>query len=179
VLKKWFKDGPVLSPEEKHSLFKEIRDACQVGTDGWSDCWLYPDKNSSGYGMKWLGGKAYATSRIMLALATGESLSIPFDACHKVAICPYRNCCNPAHLEWKNHSTNCADREAHKRDNLEMFSFWENHAWIDGVFHIGQMDPAHPKAKASKEHSQGCSEAPYMVAQSDITSCLSADSVSI
>lgn len=141
--KKWFKDGsPVLSLEEKLRLSQEIFAACVVGPNGWQDCWLYPTKNGSGYGMVRVGDRTYAASRIMLAIHTGESFDVKVDACHATDVCPYRNCCNPAHLFWASHTRNCQERNARIKEGMRLFKFWETHAWINGVFFSDRIDPS-------------------------------------
>ncbi len=48
--------------------------------------------------MKYIQGKMRTVSRFILAYSTRESLDLKdHDACH-IRDCPYRACCNPAHL---------------------------------------------------------------------------------
>ena len=100
--------SPLLSTAEKQHLFREIADACEIV----GNCWVYRGEiNLSGYGVKRVAGRRYLVSRIMLALATGESLNLPdYEACH-VPQCADRRCCNPAHLHWGTKSENCKERE--------------------------------------------------------------------
>jgi hypothetical protein len=107
---KAFKSLSLLSPDDKRRIYDEIISRCQLA----GDCWVYPVKNSSGYGMKWIGGKMMTVSRFVLAYHTRESLSIKLDACH-VFGCPYRACCNPKHLIWGTHAENAAMREEAER----------------------------------------------------------------
>jgi hypothetical protein len=104
-----------LSLEEKERIRREIVDSCTLV----ADCWLYPVTNSAGYGVKRIGGKTQTVSRFMQAYHTRESMSIAQDACH-IGDCPYRNCCNPKHLEWGSHSANAKHREAEARDRRHM-----------------------------------------------------------
>jgi hypothetical protein len=91
--------------------------------------------------MKRMNSKLHSVSRFMLAYASRESLNIPFDACHDTSVCPYKACCNPAHLFWATHAQNCQEREKVTRELRGMFKFWETHAWTDGVYRTQQRDP--------------------------------------
>jgi hypothetical protein len=78
-----------------------------------ADCWVYrgtPNPTLC-YGIKYIAGTKRTVSRFMLAYATRESLDLKgYDACH-IRECPYRACCNPAHLFWGTHNENCKQRE--------------------------------------------------------------------
>ena len=104
-----------LSLADKERIRQEIVDKCILV----ADCWLYPVTNSAGYGIKRIGGKAQTVSRFMQAYHTRESMNVKQDACH-IGDCPYRNCCNPKHLEWGSHSTNAKHREAEARERRHM-----------------------------------------------------------
>jgi hypothetical protein len=104
-----------LSLEDKERIRQEIVKKCVLV----ADCWLYPSTNSAGYGVKRIGSKIHTTSRFMLAYHTRESLNMAQDACH-VGDCPYRNCCNPKHLQWGSHSANAKHREAEARERRHM-----------------------------------------------------------
>jgi hypothetical protein len=177
MLKKWFKDGsPVLSLEEKQRLSQEIFAACDIGTNGWQDCWLYPVHNGSGYGMVRVGDKTHTVSRVMLALHTGESFDVKADACHKTDMCPYRNCCNPAHLFWASHPKNCEEREAKRKEGMRLFKFWESHAWINGMFFSDRIDPSladYPK------HNKQCLGGTKMTGNTGVTPAFATDNISI
>jgi hypothetical protein len=103
-----------LKPTEKDRIWNEIIADCVLV----ADCWLYPKTNKAGYGMKYYAGETRTVSRFTLAYVTRESLNIELDACH-VGHCPYKNCCNPAHLEWGTHRYNCEQRAQKRRESLE------------------------------------------------------------
>src|SRR5579872_1617132 len=102
----------LLGMAEKEHLYHEIAEACEIV----GNCWIYRgDIDRSGYGLKRVAGRHYTVSRIMLALATGESFNLPdYEACH-VPQCPNRHCCNPAHLHWGTKAENCREREEARR----------------------------------------------------------------
>jgi hypothetical protein len=101
----------LMTAQDKDEAYKEIVSRCTLV----ADCWLYPVKNSAGYGQRYVGGKMRPVSRFMLAYVTRESLNLKMDACH-IGDCPYRNCCNPRHLEWGTHSENAKQREQKERE---------------------------------------------------------------
>jgi len=104
-----------LTSEEKDTIRQQIIDNCVVA----GDCWLYRGTiNNSGYGVKYIQGKARLVSRFMLCYSTRESLDVKADACHRTDQCPYRNCCNPRHLYWGSHSENAKLREQDARDSV-------------------------------------------------------------
>jgi hypothetical protein len=117
----------VLTAADKDRIRAEIIANCEFV----ADCWIYLGaRNSDGYGLKRVGDRVHSVSRFMLAYDTRESLNTRLDACHDPLQCPYKACCNPRHLFWATHSKNCRQREQAKREEREMFSFWENHTWI-------------------------------------------------
>lgn len=181
MLKKWFKTGsPVLSLEEKQRLSQEIFAACEIGPNGWQDCWLYPKKNGSAYGMKSIGGKTYTVSRIMLAIHTGESFDVKADACHHHDICPYPNCCNPSHLFWDSRSNNCVEREARKKEDMRLFKFWETHAWVNGVFFSDRMDPGLTYyGQENPKHDLECLGDSKTAVGTEVTPAFATDNISI
>ena len=106
-----------LSQEHKDKLRAEIIANCDLI----ADCWVYRGTENPRvcYGMKYIQGKVRTVSRFMLAYDTRESLDLKgYDACH-IRECPYRACCNPAHLFWGTHPKNCEDREAYERESRE------------------------------------------------------------
>lgn len=135
----------LLSIAEQEQIRNEIIAKCiPIG-----DCWIYTGtNNASGYGIRKIAGKHRTVSRFMLAYAErcmsglDKTEDFPFDACHKDSICPYRACCNPAHLFWGTRSPNSTDREAREKQQREMFDYWEHHAWIDGKFYDDPRDPS-------------------------------------
>jgi len=130
---------PLLTEGDKNRIRQEIIDNCKIV----GDCWIYQGAlNEGGYGVKRMNSKLHAASRFMLAFHTRESLNVPFDACHDTALCPYKACCNPAHLCWATHAQNCQERERVTRELKGMFKFWETNAWIKGVFRTEQADPS-------------------------------------
>lgn len=55
------------------------------------------------------GKKQHFTAhRFALILHTGEDKK-NYEACHQPLICKNRACCNPEHLRWDTHKSNCAD----------------------------------------------------------------------
>jgi hypothetical protein len=136
-----------LTTAEKEAVKAEILANCDLV----ADCWIYKGaSNEYGYGMKKIGGKVHTVSRFMLAYDTRESLCKPgYDACHRDDICPYKACCNPRHLYWATRSDNCKAREKRKREEREVFTWWETHAWIDGVFYSDRCDPSIDRCLAS------------------------------
>jgi hypothetical protein len=128
-----------LSQTEKDRYRAEIVANCELV----ADCWIYLGAlNSDGYGVKRIGNRVHSVSRFMLAYSTRESMNIRADACHDPKQCPYKACCNPKHLFWATHSQNCRQREQAKREERELFVWWETHAWIDGVFYTDRRDPS-------------------------------------
>jgi hypothetical protein len=101
----------LMTAGEKDRVHQEIVERCELV----ADCWIYPVTNSSGYGIKRIGGRLMYTSRFVLAYSTRESLNIKMDACH-IGDCPYRACCNPRHLAWGTHAENAAQREQKARE---------------------------------------------------------------
>jgi hypothetical protein len=79
------------------------------------DCWVYPTTNDSGYGIIKIAGKAVAVSRLILCCASHMPLNHKMDACHISPICRFKACCNPEHLYWDTHKSNCERREAERR----------------------------------------------------------------
>jgi hypothetical protein len=133
-------DSRLMTAAEKERIKDEILANCELI----ADCWVYKGAiNQKGYGMKKIGGVARTVSRFMLAYATRESIEkLGYDACHRDEICPYKACCNPTHLYWATKSENCKAREQRAREEREVFTFWETHAWVDGVFHSDRPDPS-------------------------------------
>ena len=130
---------PLLTKSDKDRIRQEIINNCEIV----GDCWIYQGAlDRDGYGVKHCGRRTHSTHRFMLAYSTRESLNIPFDACHDTALCPYKACCNPAHLFWATHADNCKQREDKTRELKAIFKFWETHAWIEGVFHTPAYDPS-------------------------------------
>lgn len=125
---------------ERQSIRQEIIDNCEIV----GDCWLWKGYvNDDGYGMKKVGdAQPHPVHRIMLCIATGQSLSTRYDAGHDTDLCPYKSCCNPDHLMWEHHYVNCKRREDDKRKTRAVFRYWESHAWIGGMFVLGRTDPA-------------------------------------
>jgi hypothetical protein len=137
----------LLTANDKERIKAEILGNCELV----ADCWIYKGAvNQSGYGMKKINGRACTVSRFMLAYDTRESLSNPeYDACHRDDVCPYKACCNPQHLYWATKSQNCLAREKRAREERELFTFWETHAWVDGVFYRDRRDPSIDSCLAS------------------------------
>lgn len=136
----------VLTAADKDRIRGEILGNCDLV----ADCWIYMGaRNADGYGIKRIGNKVHSVSRFMLAYATRESLNNRLDACHDTQQCPYKACCNPKHLYWGTHAKNCRQREQAKREERELFSWWETHAWIDGVFYTNRRDPSIDQCLAS------------------------------
>lgn len=130
---------PLLTQGEKERIRAEI----VANTEMVGDCWIYKGAlDRDGYGIKRCGGRTHSTQRFMLAYATRESLNVPFDACHDTSLCPYKACCNPAHLFWATHAKNCQQREDNTRELRGMFKFWETHAWVGGVYRTQESDPS-------------------------------------
>lgn len=137
---------PLLARSQKDKIREEILADCMLV----ADCWIYTGaRNLDGYGMKRVGYRVHSVSRFMLAHSTGESMNIRMDACHDPLQCPYKACCNPKHLFWATHAENCKQRETAKKELAEVFTYWETHAWIDGVFHTGRRDPVLDSCLAS------------------------------
>ncbi len=91
---------------------REFRQQIIAGCIGIGDCWVWNGaRTPNGYGNIRVGYTVRVVSRLALCLATGVSLSVQADACHK-PVCPSRACCNPAHLDWGTHQDNCAMRES-------------------------------------------------------------------
>jgi hypothetical protein len=91
---------------------QKFRKQIVEGCIGIGDCWVWNGaRTSDGYGNIWVGYTTRIVSGLAQCLATGVSLSMQADACH-VPECPSRACCNPAHLFWGDHNTNCAMRES-------------------------------------------------------------------
>lgn len=142
----------LLSSAEQEQIRNEIIAKCNMV----GDCWLYTGQiNCSGYGIKKIRGRHRTVSRFMLAYAERcmsgleKTKEFPYDACHKDHICPYRACCNPAHLYWGTRSPNSTDREAREKQQREMFDYWERHAWINGKFYDDRPDPSIDSCLAS------------------------------
>jgi hypothetical protein len=130
---------PMLTQGEKERIRAEIVANCEMV----GDCWIYKGAfDRDGYGAKRCGSKTHSTHRFMLAYATRESLNVPFDACHDTSLCPYKACCNPAHLFWATHSENCQQREDKTRELKAMFGWWEKHSWAGGVYRTEELDPS-------------------------------------
>jgi len=109
--KDWLANNPPtldMSPEEQKHLRQQVISGCM----GMDDCWIWKGaKTITGYGNIWVNYTTRIVSRLALCLATLTSLSINADACH-IPECPSRACCNPAHLFWGDHQTNCSLRES-------------------------------------------------------------------
>jgi hypothetical protein len=116
-----FGDDPVtahnLRCEMVARAIRAIGDSTKV-----SECWLYPNVNSCGYGVTSVLHKTYVTSRLVCCLATGKPYDYHNDdgeymvASHRTPIiCRNRNCLNPAHLFWETQKENCKRREAEAR----------------------------------------------------------------
>jgi hypothetical protein len=136
----------VLTAADKDRIREEIIATCELV----ADCWIYTGaRDSGGYGVKRIGDRIHSVSRFMLAYDTRESLNVRLDACHDPQQCPYKACCNPKHLSWATHSHNCRQREQAKREEKELFSWWETLAWIDGVYLTDRGDPTIDKCLAS------------------------------
>ena len=122
---------PLLTQQEKERIRAEIVAKCEIV----GDCWVYLGAlDKDGYGVKRCGNRTHSTHRFMLAYSTRESLNVPFDACHDTALCPYKACCNPAHLFWATHAENCKQREDKTRELKAMF--------VDGVYRTHGCDPS-------------------------------------
>lgn len=130
-----------LTSEDKDRIRHEIIDNCDL----MADCWIYKDANSSGYGVKYIQGRMQIVSRFMLAYSTRESLTIDADACH-IMDCPYRACCNPAHLFWGTHSQNADEREDQERKSRESNLREQPHLYPQPM--LGH--------ETHEIHSQGC-----------------------
>lgn len=127
----------ILTQVEMDRIRTAILAQCEVV----GDCWVYRGSlNAGGYGIKRVGGRLHAVSRILLAFQTGQSLNCRFDACHDTTMCPYKACCNPDHLVWASHADNCRQREQATREMKRVLRYWESHAWINGRFRKGLYD---------------------------------------
>src|SRR5215472_8042359 len=115
----WLKNNPQpldMTPEEQREFRQKIVTGC-VGID---DCWVWAGaRTEAGYGTIRVGVSNRVVSRLALCLKTGLSLSTPADACH-IPECLSRACCNPAHLFWGDHKTNCSMRE-HRDSRWERY----------------------------------------------------------
>jgi hypothetical protein len=106
-----------LSRDEKDRIRQEIVENCKLI----ADCWIWQGaKSVKGYGLKYIQGQMRIVSRFMLAYSERESLDIDADACHK-EFCPYKACCNPAHLFWGTHAENVAQRERERNIHLGLY----------------------------------------------------------
>ncbi len=106
----WLMNNPQplsMMPEVQREQCQRIISGC-IGID---DCWVWAGaRTHAGYGTIRVGFSNRVVSRLALCLHTGLSLSIPADACH-IPECLSRACCNPAHLFWGDHKSNCSARE--------------------------------------------------------------------
>jgi len=127
-----------LTAEQIEEIRAEILSDCELV----GDCWIYRSSiNNDGYGTKRINGRFRNVHRIMLAFKDGVGIDSRFDACHDTRQCPYKACCNPAHLFWASRKDNCKRREQDDRDVRGVFSYWEDHAWLNGMFVTGRRDP--------------------------------------
>lgn len=76
----------------------------RIVIDG-NDCWNYPTLNEGGYGVIGMGGRGAPTRRTHRLTYESFVGTIP-DGTEIDHLCRNRACCNPAHLEPVNRSTN-------------------------------------------------------------------------
>lgn len=106
------------SPKAKTKLGeprKFLRHAVAAKT---AECILWPfNKTPDGYGKIWQGDDHVIVSRYVCEATHGPQPE-GHEAAHN---CGTRLCCNPAHIEWKTHVENCADKKDHGTGKLDLF----------------------------------------------------------